>query len=223
MRNGMRALVVAAVLGGILSSWHEARADEATVIVGGPPFAPPPDGQTAVDPRSTRATDDLLARDPELYRSSFRISLGPAGITTGKGFGLGVGVGADIGTGSVGGRIAAAWLRGEGKTDSGASTPTGDSVGQYTAEITLDLHKRGPIHPIFGMGAGALHVSRADGKSGFAGIGTGRLALDYALGLDDADVRVGAGITAGLLGPVDDEIKPLHAYALTDVHLAIGF
>src|SRR5262249_49795954 len=153
----------------------------------------------------TVADDDLLAREPELRRSPFRLTLGPAGVTTGKGFGFGVGVGADFGTGSVGGRLAAAWLRGEGKNSDGTSTPTGDSIGQYTGEITLDLHRRGPIHPVIGMGAGLLHVSRPDHQSGFAGVGTGRFAVEYALGLDDADVRVGASLTGGVLGPVDDE------------------
>jgi hypothetical protein len=73
------------------------------------------------------------------------------------------------------------------------------------------------------MGAGVLHVSRPDHQSGFAGVGTGRFAVEYALGLDDADVRVGASVTGGVIGPVDDEVKDLHAYALTALHLAIGF
>jgi hypothetical protein len=73
------------------------------------------------------------------------------------------------------------------------------------------------------MGVGALHVSRPDGQSGFAGVGTGRVAIEYALGLEDADVRVGGSVTAGMIGPVDDEIKGLRAYALSGLHLAIGF
>jgi hypothetical protein len=54
-------------------------------------------------------------------------------------------------------------------------------------------------------------------------MGTGRFALEYALGLEDADVRVGASITGGIIGPVDSEVKDLRAYALSGVHLAIGF
>jgi hypothetical protein len=73
------------------------------------------------------------------------------------------------------------------------------------------------------MGAGFVHVSRPDNQSGFAGTGTGRFALEYALGLDDADVRVGASVTGGVIGPVDSEVKDLRAYALTGAHLAIGF
>jgi hypothetical protein len=180
-------------------------------------------GQQSSRSTSQIADDGFIAREPELRRAPFRLALGPMGITTGKGFGFGVGASADFGTGSVGGRLAASWLRGEGKTDSGASTPTGDSVGHYTGEITLDLHKRGPIHPVIGMGVGFLHVSRPDHRSGFAGIGTGRLALEYALGLEDADVRIGASVTGGVTGPVNDEVKDLKAYALTGLHLAIGF
>jgi hypothetical protein len=173
--------------------------------------------------QSVTADDSLIAHEPELRRAPFRLTLGPRGITTGKGLGLGVGLGADFGTGSVGGRLSASWLRGEGKTESGESTRTGDAVGQYTGELTLDLHKRGPVHPVLGMGAGVIHVSRTDGRSGFGAVGTGRFAVEYALGLEDADVRVGASVTGGLLGPVDDDVNDLRAYVLTGAHLAIGF
>ena len=218
-------VVVMALLG---SSGRDARADDAPAVVsvgGGRRFAEPPaDQPIARDERAPTPVDDtFIAREPELRRSPFRLTLGPAGITTGNGFGFGVGLGADFGTGSVGGRLAASWLRGEGKNDSGSSTPTGDSVGHYSGEITLDLHKRGPLHPIIGMGAGVLHVSRPDARSGFAGVGTGRFAVEYALGLEDADVRVGASATGGIVGPVDGEVKDLRAYALTGAHLAIGF
>ena len=219
--------VMMGVLGLVISGLgQEARADDATVTVGdGQRFSEPP-VQPVASSRSQSgvvANDDFIARDPELRRSPFRLTLGPTGITTGKGFGFGVGLGADFGTGSVGGRLSASWLRGEGRNDSGSSTPTGDSVGHYSGEITLDLHKRGPIHPIIGMGAGFLHVSRPDARSGFAGVGTGRFALEYALGLEDADVRVGASVTGGIVGPVDSEVKDLRAYALTGAHLPIGF
>lgn len=213
-----------AVLLGVLALGREARADDATVTVGAPArFSEPPKGEGPFAHPRAVASDDFIARDPELRRAPFRLALGPMGITTGKGLGFGVGLGADFGTGSVGGRLSAAWLRGEGKTGDGASTPTGDSVGHYTGEITLDLHKGGPVHPVVGMGAGFLHVSRSDGRSGFAGTGTGRFTIEYALGLDDADVRVGAGVTGGVIGPVDRDVKDLRGYALTDLHLAIGF
>lgn len=205
---------------------REARAGDATVTVGSDRFAePPPDTSP---PRAVSApvvVDDATRFGPdrrEVHRAPFRLQLGPQGITTGKGFGLGVGVGADFGTGSVGGRLAASWLRGEGTSGSGAVTPTGDSIGIYSGEVTLDLHKRGPVHPVIGMGFGVLHVSRPD-ASGVAGVGTGRLGLDYSLGLDDADVRIGASVTGGLIGPIDADVKDLRAYALLGTHLAIGF
>lgn len=210
----------------LLGLGREARADDASVTVRAPErFSEPPPSSVATAPTQPRAIadDDFIAREPELRRAPFRLTLGPMGITTGTGFGLGVGLGADFGTGSVGGRLSASWVRGEGRTESGASTPTGDSVGHYSGEITLDLHKRGPIHPIIGMGAGVLYVSRPDNQSGFAGAGTGRFAIEYALNLEDADVRVGASVTGGVIGPVDSAVKDLRAYALTGLQLAIGF
>ena len=206
-------------MAGVLLAGRSARADEATVTLGQRFAEPPPDAQP--QPQVVVADDRFVAAAPELRRSPLRFALGPVGVTTGKGFGLGVGLAADFGTGSVGGRLSAAWLRGEGTND-GKVTPTGDAVGQYTAEITLDPLKRGPLHPIIGMGAGVVHVSRPD-ASGYAGVGTGRLALEYALGLEDADVRLGGSVTGGLVGPVDDDVKDLRAYCLVGAHLAIGF
>lgn len=199
-----------------------ARADDAIVPVGNSQrFADPP-RQDPPSSSSSIADDSLVAREPELKRAPVRFQLGPLGLTTGKSLGLGVGVGADFGTGSVGARVSAGWIRGEGTSGDGSSTATGDSIGHYSGEITLDLHKRGPIHPIIGMGAALVRVSRPD-TSGYAGVGTGRLALEYSLGLEDADVRIGASLTGGLVGPVDSDVKDLRAYALLGAHLAIGF
>lgn len=209
---------------GLFAAAGEARADDATVTVGQrfsePPREDPPQRTDAPIAVGEQPRFDGDPREP--HRSPVRLQLGPQGVTTGKGFGLGVGVGADFGSGSVGGRLAASWLRGEGKNSDGSSTATGDSIGVYTGELTLDLHKRGPIHPIVGMGVGLLHVSRPD-TSGLAGVGTGRLGLEYSLGLEDADVRVGGSVTGGLIGPVDSDVKDLRAYALVGAHLAIGF
>jgi hypothetical protein len=214
---GVPALLAAIT---ILLGARSASADEAVVPVG-QRFADPPRQDPAVA-SSSIADDSLIAREPELKRAPVRLQLGPMGITTGRGFGLGVGLGADFGTGSVGGRLSAAWLRGEGTRADGTIAPTGDAVGQYGGELTLDLHRRGPVHPVIGMGAALLHVSRPD-TSGYAGVGTGRFALEYALGLEDADVRIGGSITGGLVGPVDSDVKDLRAYALVGAHLAIGF
>jgi len=213
---------------GMLARSGEALADDATVTVGSQRFSEPP--QENPPPQQSRpiAVEDSSRfgndfRDPrELHRAPFRLQLGPQGVTTGKGLGIGVGIGADFGSGSVGGRLAASWLRGEGTNSNGTSTATGDSIGIYTGEVTLDLHKRGPLHPVVGMGVGFLHVSRPD-ASGVAGVGTGRLGLEYSLGLEDADVRVGTSVTGGLIGPIDTDVKDLRAYALVGVHLAIGF
>jgi hypothetical protein len=208
----------------LLAKANDARADDAIVTVGQQRFSEPPDESPPPQHTAPLVLDEpRFGTDPrELHRSPFRLQLGPQGVTTGKGFGVGVGVAADFGTGSVGGRIAASWLRGEGHNADGSSTPTGDSIGIYTGEVTLDLHKRGPIHPVVGMGVGLLHVSRSD-SSGVAGVGTGRLGLEYSLGLEDADVRIGASVTGGLIGPVDTDVKDLRAYALVGAHLAIGF
>ncbi len=227
---GQHRNLIAGVIavGLVLASAAEARADEATVTVQGPSrFSEPPRSQDPIvasdRPTHSIADDGLIAKEPELRRAPFRLTLGPMGVTTGRGFGFGAGLGADVGSGSVGGRLSATWLRGEGKNDNGTSTPTGDSMGHYSGEITLDLHKGGRVHPVIGMGAGFLHVSRPDGKSGFGGMGTGRFGLEYALGLDDADARVGASVTGGVVGPVDAEVEDLRAYALTGLHLAMGF
>jgi len=211
----------------------EAHADDASVNVGSAQFAEPPPNQQPQPIASSRpsdgrptqssfASDGLIAQEPELRRSPFRLSLGPMGVTTGKGFGYGVGIGMDLGNGSVGGRLSAAWLRGEGTNSDGSSRPTGDAIGHYSGEITLDPHKRGPLHPILGLGFGFLHISRPD-ASGFAGMGTARFALEYALGLEDADVRIGGSVIGGLIGPVDSDVKDLRAYVMPGAHVAIGF
>jgi hypothetical protein len=78
------------------------------------------------------------------------------------------------------------------------------------------------VHPVLGIGFGLAHVSRPTG-SGNAGIGTGRVGIDYAIPVEDADVRVGVHATGVMTGPSDDEIKDLHGYALVAGVLSIGF
>jgi hypothetical protein len=183
-----------------------------------PRFATPPEDEG----RPILPDDDphSLTR-LETHRSPLRFQLAPTAITSGKGLGGGVQVAADFGTGTVGGRLAAAWLRGEGHA-ADTSYPLGDGVGQYTGELTLDFHKRGPIHPAMGLGFGFAHVSRPSG-GGFAGIGTGRLGVDYAIPVEDADVRIGIHGTGVMTGPSDDEVKDLKAYALVSAVLSVGF
>ena len=219
----MRRVWILSLAVGSLALGRTAFADDAVVSVGRVDdvrFAQNPPEQVASGP-IVPDEDPHDFRRPELHRSPFRLQLAPTAITTGKGVGGGVQVAADFGTGTVGGRLAAAWMRGEGHAnDSGYAL--GDGVGQYTGEITLDLHKRGPLHPVLGIGFGLAHVSRPTG-SGNAGIGTGRLGLDYAIPVDDADVRVGVHATGVMTGPSDDEIKDLHGYVLVATVLSIGF
>jgi hypothetical protein len=145
------------------------------------------------------------------------------GLTTGRGLGLGMGVAADFGRGAVGFRLAASWMRGEGSSSTAyVPSPLADGLSQYTGELTLDFHKRGPVHPVFGLGMGIAHVSRGD-ASGDIGIGTARFGIEYAMNLDDTDVRLGAGVTGVLPGPSDREVSDVHGYALVGASLAIGF
>ena len=207
-----------------------ARADEATISVGRfadpppPPPAPPPVLRPIVSdsPPLPPPDADEGREGRELYRSPLRLSLGPAGLTTGRSMGAGVGVAADFGRGSVGFRLAATWVRGEASPGSASLSPVADGLAQYTGELTLDLHKRGPLHPVFGLGFGLAKVNRGDG-SGALGIGTARLALEYALALDDADARIGVGVTGVLPGPSDRDTQDVRAYALVGAHLSIGF
>ncbi len=220
------ALAIGLSLAALVGGETLAAADDATVTVGR--FAPPPDPPSRAQSTAPIAVDPGEGEEPDvrrrdLHRSSFRLQLGPSTVTTGSGLGLGVGVGADIGSGSVGGRLSAGWMRGEGTKGDGTSTATGDLFSHYGGEITLDFLKRGPWHPVLGMGGALVHVSRPDKNSGFAGAGTARVGLEYALGLEDADVRIGASATGALVGPVDDEIKDLRGFALVSAHLAIGF
>ena len=212
-----------------LAAPRVARADDATVTVGAVDaarFAAPPRDERWQEPARPIVVDAsgyVVEAPPERERAPVRLGVGPAAITSGRGLGLGLGVSADFGTGTVGARIAAAWLRGEARGDDEARTsPLGSGVGQYTGELTLDLHKRGPIHPILGAGFGLVHVSKPGG-GGNAGVGTGRLALEYQIALEDADVRLGAGITGVIAGPTDREVDDLHGYALVGAALTIGF
>src|SRR5262249_22069867 len=156
-----------------------------TVHVGTRFAEPPPQTQQPI--LVTPPPDDYVPPPPvnydrDLYRSPFRLHLGPTAVTTGRGLGLGLGVAADFGRGAVGFRLAAAWMRGEpSSSDLGrVPSPLGDGLAQYTGELTLDFNKRGPVHPVFGLGFGLAHVGRGD-SSGNLGIGTARLGLEYAL------------------------------------------
>lgn len=222
-------LTIPFALGSAIAAPRVAHADDATVSVGR--FADPPPPPAPLRPIVSDASppppddDDARYGARELYRSPVRLSLGLAGVTTGRSLGPGVGIAADFGRGSVGFRLAATWLRGEASPGSGVNaspSPVSDGLAQYTGELTLDFHKRGPIHPVFGLGFGLAKVNRGD-ASGAIGIGTARLGLEYALAFEDADARIGAGITGVLPGPSDRDTQDVRAYALVGAHLSIGF
>ena len=225
------------VLGGacavaLVLSASRARADDASVSVGDPNglrsarYAEPPPrviAPIATDYRRDDPPDYYQDNPPprrELYRAPFRLHLGPAAVTSGRGLGMGLGMAADFGTGTVGARLAANWLRGESRDDT--TRPLGEGLAQYTGELTLDFAKHGPVHPVFGMGFGLAHVSKPGG-SGNAGIGTVRIGIEYALGLEDADVRIGGGITGVMAGPSEREADDLRGYAIVGATLGIGF
>lgn len=208
-----------------------ALADEAVVSVGHD-FARPPVTVVAPPQRVIVVHDDpppppqqwvdTTPLPHEVYRSPFRLSVGPSGVTTGRGLGMGLSLAGDFGTGTVGARIAAMWLHGEPQGGSPVMPASGTSMGQYTAELVLDLHKAGPVHPLFGLGFGLLHVAKND-VSGDAAIGTARLGLEYALGIEDADVRLGLSVLGAMPGVSDRELADLRAYGMVNASIAIGF
>lgn len=189
-------------------------------------YAPPPRGAEPImvedDGRTYEPRDPPEPPSRELYRSPMRLHIGPMGVTTGRSLGLGMGIAADFGRGSVGFRMSAAWMRGESGDPARAPSPMADGLAQYTGELTLDFHKRGPVHPVFGLGFGLAHINRGDG-AGNVGIGTARFGLEYAIALDDADVRLGGGIMGVLPGPADREVADVRGYAIIGASLGIGF
>ncbi len=197
-----------------------ASADSATIGVGDGRFSRPPVVVVRDEtPQPTIfETPHELPKDP--YRSPFRLTIGPAAITSGQGIGPGLFAAVDLGTGTVGVRLSAAWFRGESPDDPAARL--GTSVGLYAGELVLDLHKGGPIHPILALGLGAVDIGKSN-VDGWAVAGLGRIGLEYSLQLEDADVRVGAGLTGALLGPSDDVISNARAFAMFNATLSIGF
>ncbi len=226
-------IVLAVAVLGSMAFAGVARADDAQVSVGdrnalGGRFADPPGHPVVVEERhyldeGEPPPFDREDHSREPYRSPVRLELGPVGATTGRGLGPGLSVAAAFGSGTVGARLQAAWMRGEVRDDAAAdAAELGNGLAQYTGELTLDLHKRGPLHPVFGMGFGLAHVSHPSG-GGNAGIGTARFGLEYALNVEDADVRLGGGVTGVLSGPTEREADNLRGYALIGAQIAIGF
>ena len=207
MRRGFFLGVVAVAWG--LAAPGVARAEERAVIqiprdryADPPPFHPPEPPQE------------------ERVLSPFRLHVGPWVATTGRGFAPGVGVAADFGKGTIGARLSAAWLRGE--PSSADPSPIGGSLGLYSGEVTLDLARRGPIHPVIGVGFGYARVDSGRG-AGDLGVGTARLGLEYALALDDADVRFSLGALGALPGPAGAATRDVKGWAMLGGSIGIGF
>jgi hypothetical protein len=204
-------------------------ADSATISVGSGTFGDgrysrPPPNVVVVDDDSPRPS--IFVEHPteppkdDPYRSPFRLTVGPAAVTSGQGIGPGLLAAADFGTGTVGFRLSAAWFRGEAADD--AAARLGTSLGLYSGELVLDLHKGGPLHPVLGLGLGAVNIGKDTG-GGWAVAGLGRIGLEYAVAIDDADVRFGAGVTGALLGPADSTIASARAFAMMNATFSIGF
>ncbi len=187
--------------------------DLAVVQVGQGAYAEPPD-------RAVRAGPALPDTPAEGDRSFLRLHLGPVAATTGRGLGPGLGVAADFGSGTLGFRLAAAWTHGEPSVAS--PSPIGGSLAQYTGELTLDFAKRGPLHPVLGLGFGYARVDSGFAAGGL-GVGTARAALEYAVLFDDVDVRFSAGVLGALPGPADSSVADLRGWALLGATLGVGF
>ena len=107
--------------------------------------------------------------------------------------------------------------------------PTTAFLDPFTTETTLVLicNIRDPLtghaRLIFGDDQGVFSgVDNGDGTLS-AGIGTARFGVEYALGLEDADVRIGGGVLGAMPGPADREVADLRGYAMFGGSVAIGF
>ncbi|HEY1955764.1 MAG TPA: hypothetical protein VGH28_09125 [Polyangiaceae bacterium] len=200
-----------------------ASADSATIAVGGNYATPPPvvvvRDETPQPTIFVHDRDETLPKDP--YRSPFRLTIGPAAITSGQGIGPGLMAAADFGSGAVGLRLSGAWFRGDAADDPNARF--GARVGLYAGELTLDLHEAGPLHFVTGLGLGALDVTTADGTNGWAMAGLARVGFEYSLSLDGADARFGAGVMAGLVGPADKVASNAPVFGAMNATFSIGF
>ncbi len=195
---------------------------DATISVGnGHDYARPPVVVVEDNPQPYLFEEphETLPKDP--YRAPFRLTIGPAAITSGQGIGPGLLAAADLGSGTVGVRLSAAWFRGEANGDPTARL--GATLGMYSGELVLDLHKGGPLHPVLALGLGAVDIGKGAAGDGWAVAGLGRIGLEYAVTLEDADVRVGVGLTGALLGPSDAVIADARAFAMMNATFSIGF
>jgi hypothetical protein len=190
-----------------------ARADPAIVGVPGPE-----DRDDSDDRPVARADDGAIAcggcnREGRPAPSAVRVTLGGAAgaMSRGGSQGLaGLDLGLEVGSGVVGARFGAAWLRGD--------TAGGPGLAQYGGEVTVDMVPRGPFHPIAAVGLALAHTGGAD-----AGVGTARAGLAYALPVQGADARVAVSLLGALPGPTDGAAADLRGYVLGVASLGVGF
>jgi hypothetical protein len=206
--------VVAALVVALASGRSEAAVAEVTVGPAEPPVATSPDVQDS--------PPSLPPAETDAYRSPVRFGVGPAGFFAGHADGLELGATVDFGTGIVGFRLSAAWM-GDGARWGEVSTNGSLGLDQYAGELVLDMHPRGPLHPVLGLGFGLTHAD-LQGQGGNMGVGLGRFGLEYSLELHDADMRVGVSASGALPGPREASVPAdLGPYALLAATLTLGF
>lgn len=150
-------------------------------------------------------------------RSPVRLTVGPQSSFSNHGAHFGALAGLDFGRDRLGGRIAASWARGLETPGSG-----GSSLSQFGGELTLDLAKRGMLHPVFGLGLAVLYVEHGDIKA-FAGAGTLRAGLEVPLPVHEADVRIGLSAQGGLIGPSDERLERMRGIGNVLATFSLGF
>lgn len=194
-------------------------------------FAEPPHVQPWPDdddsPRPAIATDEPTR--PSIFaswdreRSPVRFTVGPQTTFTNHGAHFGALAGLDFGKSRIGGRLSASWARGLDTPGSGAS------VSQFGGELTLDLAKRGLLHPVFGLGLALLYIEHASREGGavdvkaFAGAGTLRAGLEIPIPIREADLRVGVFGQGGLVGPSDERLSRMRGLGNVMATIALGF
>jgi hypothetical protein len=211
--------VLGVVLGVVLGS---ARAEAAVAEVTVGPLTGPGAGPVADGPY-VQESPPFIPQENEAYRSPVRFGVGPAGFFGGHADGLGLGANVDFGTGIVGFRLSGAWMGDGARWGDAASTGGSLGLDQYAGEFVLDMHPRGPLHPVLGLGFGLTHAELL-GKGGNMGVGLGRLGLEYSLELHDADMRIGVSASGALPGPREASVpSDLGPYALLAATLTLGF
>lgn len=177
-------------------------------------FAQPPfSGHDDPDPEPE--PDDPTPHSQPKEVSLVRLEVGPLVALAPDGIQAGVGAGLAIGRGPLGARISSSWSQ--------SATHSEGTLASVLSELTVDVRRRGPIHPVLGVGVGVLHADRVNGASGFAGAGVMSFTLEIALPIEATDVRAGAILLGGLIGPRDRELADVRGFVTGGLRLAVGF